>query len=373
MVVDFYNLASALIYYPLKLLILALFCLIKIIATIFLGFLILAHYEAHIILNKKSPKNTTCTNNTCIYPPILSEIGYNTKLSYLLYHKYNLLTFDIMYLRVSTGSLYFTKFIHPKLLLQIIIYYTLGINKIFIKIFQLLWKYLGGASFNELLFFIFAHPADSRLLVQVGGCWVANGFKKEFFSFLSGLKDLSGNPIILNKAAYTKIINIACTLQHKHLAYFKLGLFNNKKDFKISHKFFDGISKIPGTWGLETSFASAQINNNYGKEVLINSYNGDKKLSTLLVQEGAFIEFKTDDFLIQTLTPKLLGAVLGGYNQELVTDSFAENVYTFELAKNELASLIVEGGWATDPDELLIKLSAWPVADLNLLADTLFN
>jgi len=114
-------------------------------------------------------------SNDFMAPPVINTIGAKTKLSDLLYKKYKILVFNLVYTRVKYGKLHTLRQINIKYVGTTTLLYLTGLSKILIKTTQVLFRLVRGHTINDILFDLFQYEDYSRKLVRINNMWVANG------------------------------------------------------------------------------------------------------------------------------------------------------------------------------------------------------
>jgi hypothetical protein len=136
-------------------------------------------------------------SNDFMAPPVINTIGAKTKLSDLLYKKYKILVFNLVYTRVKYGKLHTLRQINIKYVGTITLLYLTGLSKILIKTTQVLFRLVRGHTINDILFDLFQYEDYSRKLVRINNMWVANGPQLTLKNLLKGAIDIYGNPVVL--------------------------------------------------------------------------------------------------------------------------------------------------------------------------------
>jgi len=284
----------------------------------------LAFIEVRQILNLKNHKNTNHRpSNKAIYPPLVTSISEDTPISALIYSKYKLLVFNLAYARIMYGKFYFIKSLKTTTILKILFYYTTGISRILILTTLTLFKTKNKKTI-EVLYDIFIYPIDNRMLIRLNGVWVANGDKKKFIDFLGSAYDKCGKKISFTETQIKRIIDIHNEVHKNTTRSYKMMLFVDKDKPQIAHKALLGVTPGNNT-AMETSKTLAVKNKNYGKDVIVSSYMGEKKESTLLVENLDNLIPKCNIITHTPITNQLIGAIINGANTGLMTRTYRED------------------------------------------------
>lgn len=284
---------------------------------------VLAIIEVRQILNLRAYKNVN--NRVCnkaIYPPLITSIGEDTPIGELIYSKYKLLVFNHAYARVMYGRFYFIKSLKPILVLRILFYYVTGISRVLLLTVSTLLK-IKKKKPIEVLYDFFIYPTDNRMLIRVDGVWVPNGDKIKFANLLNSAYDKFGKKIEFSLQQINYITGLHKTAHEPGTRGYKMVLFTDKNKPQITHKGFLDITPGNNT-AMETSRAGALRFKNYGKNVIISSFMGEKKESTLLVEN---IDNITPNDIVKytPITKQLIGAITHGANPGLMTRTYKED------------------------------------------------
>jgi len=297
-------------------------------------------------------------SNDFMAPPVINTIGAKTKLSDLLYKKYKILVFNLVYTRVKYGKLHTLRQINIKYVGTTTLLYLTGLSKILIKTTQVLFRLVRGHTINDILFDLFQYEDYSRKLVRINNMWVANGPQLTLKNLLKGAIDIYGNPVVFSREEIKTFKEIVEKVHISTTTKFTYAQFIEKGITKLPHKIYHGVLKDDKYVGLETGFERAKINNNYQQTTIINRYDGEKKPSTLLKKP-------LDDFMQVTeenttsIKKQALGAVLYGYNPNLISTEYSISIDTLETAHTELRTLIKAKNLDTD-----VNLTIRVISDL---------
>jgi hypothetical protein len=286
---------------------------------------ILAITEARQILNLKTYKNTN--NQVCnkaIYPPLVTSVGEDTPIGELVYSKYKLLAFNHAYARVMYGRFYFIKSLKPITILKILFYYATGISRVLIMTVSTLLKIKKKNKLVEVLYDIFIYPIDNRMLIRINNVWVANGDKTKVINLLSYAYDKIGGKIQFTTPQIKYIANIHKEIHGSNHRGYEMVLFLDKNKPQIAHKAYLGVTPGNNT-AIETSKAGAIRHKNYDKGVVVSSYEGEKKESTLLVENLDNLTPKNTIITYTPVTKQLMGAIIHGANPGLMTRTYRED------------------------------------------------
>lgn len=192
MVVDL-NILIQLVFSLLKVI---LYIYIRYITAVVLVINLMAYWEAYTLI--KTPayrcKSGTYTSRA-IYPPIVHEVGGDIQLSELLYKKYKLFVFNLSYNKVLYGRFFFLKHLTIYQVVRLICMYIIGVNRLTLFIITTMLKLIRGKTYNQVLFELFIHPEDSRILLSIDNKWVANGTHELLKKVLYSATNINGDKI----------------------------------------------------------------------------------------------------------------------------------------------------------------------------------
>ena len=157
-----------------------IFLYLKIAVVLFFTFNMGAYWEAYRIF--KTPAfmiSPGIYSSESFFPPLIREVGEDTKLSDLLYKTYKLRVFNFIYVMASNNNFNLFKQVRVLDLIKYFFYYFSGLNRILILTIKTFFKFKLKKTRTEILFSLFAYFADGRKLIRIDGIWVANGPKKE--------------------------------------------------------------------------------------------------------------------------------------------------------------------------------------------------
>ena len=328
-----------------------LYIYIKIAITSLLLINALAIIEMRQILNLKAHKNTN--NRVCnkaIYPPLVTSIGKDTPIGELIYSKYKLLVFNHAYARVMYGRFYFIKSLKPILVLRILFYYVTGISRVLLITVSTILK-IKKKTPIEVLYDFFIYPTDNRMLIRINGVWIPNGDKIKLANLLSSAYDKLGKKIEFSLQQINYITDLHKATHGAGMRGYEMVPFTDKNKPQIIHKGFLDITPGNNT-AMETSKAGAVRFKNYGKDVIVSSYMGDKKESTLLVEN---IDNITQNGIVKytPITKQLIGAITHGANTALMTRTYKEDYEKMIEITQGIEHFIKITGWAITKEEML--------------------
>lgn len=323
----------------------------------------MANVEAWNIVNQKPYMLDGTYSNDFMVPPVINTVSAKTKLSDLLYKKYKILVFDLVYTRVKYGKFYILKQISIKSLGTTILFYIMGISRILLKTLRILFAFVRGQTTNEILFDIFIYEDYNRKLVRINNVWVANGPRLSLNNLFKNAVDVCGNPIVFSERE-TKIFKEIVERVHVSTSTnFTYAQFIEKSVTKLPHKIYHEVLKNTQYVGLETGFDRANLNNNYCQVPIINRYDGEKKPSTLLEKPiDGFTQ--VSDEIKTSIKRQALGAVLYGYNTSALSHKYNISISTLESAHVDLLALIKSKNWDVDTNVMLKLISDLEVTDV---------
>lgn len=324
---------------------------IKITSLFILTFIMFAHIESFVFLKKCNKDGT----NTCIFPPIVSEITPHTRLSELIYKKFDLLVFNILYSRAKYGRFYMLQNINAIGILTTLVLYLIGVSRLTIVILLFLLKLNKNTTLDEILLNIFSHSYDNRKLVYIDGVWVANGAAEVLKEAFSSATTSTGLKINFTYAQKKKLAELMWSIVGiKDARACKL-IINPSFNPDIAHRGIIGLTKNDSTIAMETCWKKAITFNNYNKVSLINKCDLAKPTRILLQPE---IEIDKKTYIGTVVIKKhLLGAFLHGYNKDHLVDERIEDINRYEKATEGLKVLFAESGCTLDHEDILEKFA----------------
>jgi hypothetical protein len=314
----------------------------KVVVLAFILFHLSANLEAYRIFNKPSYMVAEgWYNNDAIYPPIIGEVGDDTQISDLIYKRYKLLVFDLVYSRVLNGRFYLLKQISIINILRIFFYYLLGVSRVMVITILTIIKVRSENTRNGLLFKLFLHPMDNRKLIKINNKWVANGkhdgIPNIFKMMNTRLRGIGGVDSTSAKIAWEIHDRVGVITSTKY----KLAIFINKNEKQIPHKAYPEAATGDNV-GLETDFHKSTHNTDYNREVIIRKYI-DKKESTLLLVKATDLKQISKEKEVSVLK-QILGAHKYGYNEKIISEKFKEEIEQINEIESLIRSLAIKTG-----------------------------
>ena len=316
----------------------------------------MSNYEAYIIFNKNSFWCGDRYTNETLYPTLIHSVGNDSQLSELLYKKYQLRVFNIVYSRVKNGKYHIFKQISLNKISSTIFFYVTGISRIFSITVYTLLKANTKLTRNHLLCELFLYSTDDRKLIKINNIWVANGNKNTLFKLMNTAKDYKDNKIHFTNNDMQNIINSYNILKSFDVEYYKIAQFTNKNETQIPHKAVFNITKNKEMVALETSLYKSIAMKHYGKEPIIYKYQGGIKQSTLLQQNVEDIKQISEPKYIP-IKKIITGAYTNGYNKDIISNKYKDHINKMDEAHTNIQEIIDRTNWDTDTDTIITILN----------------
>lgn len=301
------------------------FLYFKSICVIFSLVMVSAKLESYFILNEKSYKLKVGYANESILPPYIDHTKENTRLSDLIYLKYKLFVFNLMYMKVLNKDNFMYQSLTIKNILKSFIVYFIGINRFTILLFGMCVNFYKNSNYEDFLLTYFSNTCDHRKLIKINNKWVANNPKSSLKKLLNDLFDCTNS----NKNYFESYKNDTVSLSSKIKkldAETKMyqAPFTDKMSSKKTHKIFLEATNN-NLLALETDYTKSVNNNNYNKNPIIVQYDGDKKKSTLLEQNPDEISQTTKEHKVKFLS-QLFGAHKYGYDINIISNKYNKSI-----------------------------------------------
>ena len=334
------------------------FIYIKLLITASIVLFLYINRESNKILKKEYKIGEERYRNYCIRPKILYTIpDYIPSLKILYYAIWNKI-FNLTYMKVFIGEDNFwfkiIKSFKKIEILKSLIYIILGVNRFIVKIFIEILKF-NSKSIEEYLFRNFKNPSDNRIIIKINNKWQLNGSTQKIIGKIQiylERKVSHQNFDLLKPHLYVKMEIIRQRLiqmDKEYLCYQAQFLHINNK---IPHTTFIGISKEELSY--QTDFKTAIKKNNYGKMPVINQYEGEKKLSTLLPIKGEYMR-PLQDPKLEGCIKQIHGALINGYDDENISIKFQQQIKETEALSVEWTNLLEEIGVDSSISKELFK------------------
>ena len=284
-----------------------------------------AKLESYFILNEKSYKLKVGYANESILPPYIDHTKENTRLSDLIYLKYKLFVFNLMYMKVLNKDNFMYQSLTIKNILKSFIVYFIGINRFTILLFGMCVNFYKNTNYEDFLLTYFSNTCDHRKLIKINNKWVANNPKSSLKKLLNDLFYCTNS----NKNYFESYKNDTVSLSSKIKkldAETKIyqAPFTDKMSSKKTHKIFLEATNN-NLLALETDYTKSVNNNNYNKNPIIVQYDGDKKKSTLLEQNPYEISQTTKEHKVKFLS-QLFGAHKYGYDINIISNKYNKSI-----------------------------------------------
>jgi len=311
----------------LSFIILLLLQYFKIVVSVWLFFVVLAVFESNKILKIKPLLNDAGFFNSYIRPQRIHPQLNNYPLITLLYKIYCNFIFEITYTRIKYPN-YWYNFFNFKNVFITILLSLFGLNRIFLKIVKFLFFSKKFKNLEDFLIVYFQNANDTRIIIYYNGCWVTNpNFEIIFQNIIK--KCPAASKVENLKEILEKTNNMYFNTQtYSEVQYAQTQLINNK--YSQTHLIYKNIlnSNLAKDYvGIQTSYTAACDKGFYGKKIIIDKYLGLTKLSTLLLQNTSTLKIISETKHIPNANI-LTGAVLNGYNKNLVNPSIQQQIET---------------------------------------------
>jgi hypothetical protein len=209
----------------------------------------------------------------------------------------------------------------------------MGISRLFIKIIFFYGKKRKVRGSFTLTLFLRLDRNDKRLIMFIDGIWYLNG------STISHVVK-SSSPKHIRKDVIGKLEKL-----EKEASEMSVRENTSKaksEDSKFFHKFIQNITQDSNNIAYQTDYSKAQESNNYGKDVLINKFEGEKKKSILLEEKISNMK-EEKEYRIKNTFREIDGAGKDGYSNKM-KENFKENVEKGVEINKELDIICEKGG-----------------------------
>ena len=320
--------------------------IIKIVITIYLRMVVslllfvffLAQIEAFKIFNKPALK-LGCGRflNESLYPETIISVDGGTQISELLYKKYKLLVFNIIYHRVISGG--WARQIGIVTITTSMLYYILGISKVLLSTVSILFSYRKYTDMSSVLLDMFGHASDNRKLIRIGGVWVANGKVDYRNNLIKYISSCGNGRFSLDNVSKTQLLEISEYFQSINNTKYTMVYFKDIFGGNIPHKGFVEATNNKDFIGLETDYHKSVFKNFYNKQVLIVQYNNQKD-STLLYQKLTELQpIKEVKSII--LPEQILGLHRYGGNLKLLSQQYLNQYEVYGTGLKQIDDFII--------------------------------
>jgi hypothetical protein len=336
----------------------------KTITMLFLLFHIIAVFEAIYTLKQPSfPVYNRYTNK--FFKPILySSIPDDMPIGSTIYYIYHNLVFNLMYFKIKYKSfLYIFKLLSLKNYINILFFIISGIGRLFVFLTIKIWKTDFNHSLNSILFHFFGtNSKDSRKIIKIDNEWVANGGVDDMFLLIKRIattqqKIITTGQEMLIKQKLSKLLGEAKGTIEPTLAY---NATFKDKNIRIPHQVYPDYSKgeeSVGIIGYRTNLEKAKGAGNYGNQIIINQFEGDRESydSTLLAYKESNLLQVSQEKLIMP-TKLALGAFTYGHKADLLSRKAISDIEVIREVNNSLGDISLEIGIDINNQEILSTL-----------------
>jgi len=326
-----------------------LYLYIKIVGLLFLIFNLGAYYEAYRIFSKPAFKvGDGWYTNESIYPPIIYEVGSDTNISDLVYKRYKLQVFNLIYQRVEGGKFNLISFKSVKNMVVLLFYYFIGVSRVLVVTIKILFTIRSESTRNGVLFKLFIHPVDSRKLIRLNGVWIANGPKKKLLGLLGNNIENNNSFILQSNNKKNTIKELSERIHNISNTKYEVALFSDREKSQIPHKVYLEVS-CGNNVGLETDYKNSISYKDYNRDVLIRKYTAvkDSTLLTYNIEELRQLRPETNT----TMFSQLLGASINGYNNNSISIKYKNGIVVIDEILNDSKNFIQINALKIKPDE----------------------
>lgn len=302
----------------------------------------MVNYESNKIINKKTYFTGERYTNFSIKPKTMDELPENIELGTLFYCIYWNLVFDLTYIKLNHGKWFWLKFLNIKLIAQRLVYAYLGISRLFLKLINHALRLNKEKSIETYIFFNFIRKNDNRIILKINNEWKINNGREIFKHGVKKLlveRNLSENQILWAVEQFEICYNKMQDIKHETIT--KKVLFVSKDLPKIPHSAFPSLTKNTEILAYQTSYQIAEKKSFYGKQPIINWYQGPTKESTIL----PFKERDTrqiSDLKDTSILKQMQGAIKKGYDREIISDEWATSIEDFRLIDTHIEKVLSE-------------------------------
>lgn len=343
------------------------FFYIKVLSFLFFLYILLVNNESEKILKKKSYKLENRYTNYCFKPKTLDEVPNDLPIGTILYYIYWNNVFDLTYVKIlHKKEKILNKILNKIFLKQILkslLLVLIGLNRLLIKITINVLRY-NDKKLEEYLLKNFIKSEDDRMLIKINNEWDLNGLKSLIDGILRpSLKTIGDDKkdIIIKKAieiVNEKKIQIN-EINHETLMY--KATFKDIKT-KIPHSVYIESTKDLQKVGYETDYEKAISRGNYDCPVLINEFDGPKKITTLLSKNKEDFIMVEDPKLVSAMR-QYKGALVRGYNVDLISEKYDKSIKTIGNNMIEIKTELLLIGI---DDEIAEKIIVGIIDDISL-------
>lgn len=311
----------------------------------------MAYWEAYTLIKTPAYRCGSGTyTSRAIYPPIVREVGGDIPLSELLYKKYKLFVFNLSYNKVLYGRFFFLKHLTIYQVVRLICMYIIGVNRLTLFIITTMLKLIRGKTYDQVLFELFIHPEDSRILLSIDNRWVANGPHEFLKRMLNSATNINGDKIKFSNNCLIELQEIFNKIKQIDNTKMYMAKFTEVGGSKTPHEIYPEIS-TRGKLALQTDLIRSIENHNYNKPVLVNNYQGWKKPSRMLEHNYDDLEQKTKEVMV-SVKGIARGALCNGYNNDLVSVQFSKVVSDLDGVYKMIDTVIERNSWNVDKNQL---------------------
>ena len=311
----------------------------------------MACWEAYTLIKTPAYRCSDGTySSKVLYPPLVQEVGGDIQLSELLYKKYKLLVFNISYNKVLYGRFFFLKHLTTHQIIKLAFLYLIGINRLTLFVITTIFRLVRGKKYNQVLYELFIHSQDDRILLNLDNKWIANGPKAVLKKILQEATNTSGEKIKFSEHCSKTLQEIADRIKTIDNMKMHRAEFIEKGKPRVWHEVYPEIS-TKNKLAFQTDVRKARENNNYEKLVMINEYQGPTKPSRMIEHNYEDLKQRTKEIYV-SIKPIAVGAIKNGYNPELVSKQFTDVLKELEYVHKLLDMVIAQNNWNVDRDQL---------------------
>lgn len=240
----------------------------------------------------------------------------------------------------------------------------LGINRLFLRFVR---ACIVARKFNSLEEFIavyFQNYNDPRIIIYYDGKWQTN----------PNLDKIIQN-ILVNCEAARKVPNLKEILSQTHKVLDDISVMSKiqtittqLQDGRLTRYHLTYLDAIKPQYSqnftaLQTSYKTAVLKNFYEKEIIVNQYRGNQKISTLLLQNKADLIPTSEIKTIPTLNIAH-GSWSYGYNQDLLAYPLQHHATEIGNQYDVFTRLTENIPITTDEKRLIFNAYLWETHNL---------
>lgn len=274
----------------------------------------------------------------------------NMKIGTLLYTIYWNFVFDLTYVKIKYGNLFFLKTISPFKIIKKLFFLYFGISYFMFKLILQIFKINKEKSIEKYLYNYTYNPLENRMIVRINNKWKTNGGWEVFKKSLNQLLTLNfkyENPNKINKL-YKELKPVYDKMEEfgkETKAY--SAIFVDKKLPKTPHLVFPESTNEKNILAYQTSYQAAYDNHFYKKIPLIKEYDGSSKKSTLIPKDSKDLKQIRDETNESKLS-LIVGAYFKGYDKKLISKEWNNDIEKVEIIHKEIVEILVELDWYTE-------------------------